>query len=68
MNPMVINAAHMDALVEVLLKFYGEDMNSWPHRNFVFYNQTNKQYDTNVLKKPKYEAARSSRRKQQVHC
>jgi hypothetical protein len=36
---------------------------------FVFYNQTNEQYDTNVLKKAKYGAAGSSRRKrQQVHC
>ena len=38
MNPIVINTADMDALVEVLLKFYGEDINSWHHRNFVFYN------------------------------
>ena len=69
MNPIVINTADMDALVEVLLKFHGEDMDSWPHRNFVFYNQTNEQYDTNVLKKAKYGAAGSSRRKrQQVHC
>ena len=50
MNPIVINTADMDALAEVLLKFHGEDMNSWPHRNFVFCNSTNEQYDTNVPK------------------
>ena len=38
MNPIVINTTDMDALAEVLLKFHGEDMNSWPHHNFVFYN------------------------------
>ena len=36
MNPIVINTVDMDALVEVLLKFYCEDINSWCHHNFVF--------------------------------
>ena len=29
MNPIVINTTDMDPLVDVLLKFYSEDMNSW---------------------------------------
>jgi hypothetical protein len=35
MNPIVINTADMDALVEVLLKFHGEDMDSWPHHEIL---------------------------------
>ena len=60
MNPIVINTAYMDAFVEVLLKFHGEDMNSWPHRNFVFYNQTNEQYSSTIQMFSKKQNTRSS--------
>ena len=62
MNHIVINTVDMDALVEVLLIFHDEDMHSWSHRNFVFYKQTNEQYDTNER-----AAAAGSSSSMQVH-
>ena len=51
MNPIVINTADMDALAEVLLKFswWGHGFLASPW-NFVFYNQTNEQYDTKAAR------------------
>ena len=60
MNPVVINTADMDALVEVLLNFHSEDMNSWCRRNFVFYKQTNEQYSSTIQMFSKKQNTRSS--------